>query len=91
MLCHECFWVEFNEDSIEVLVKFGDPAKKIVDTVYDVGADIVVMGDRRVNALSRMFLGSTAQKVIHNSTVPVLIVPISNSVTTSRAGEDDGI
>jgi hypothetical protein len=49
------------------------------------------MGDRRVNALSRMFLGSTAQKVIHNITVPVLIVPISNTVASSKAGDKNGI
>lgn len=83
--------VEFNEDSIEVVVRFGDPAKKIVDTVKDVEASMVVMGDRRVNALSRMFLGSTAQKVIHNITVPVLIVPISNTVASSKAGDKNGI
>ncbi|WP_417527471.1 universal stress protein [Marinomonas shanghaiensis] len=83
--------VDFDEDSIEVVVRFGDPAKKIVDTVKDVGASMVVMGDRRVNALSRMFLGSTAQKVIHNTTVPVLIVPISNTVASSKVGDKNGI
>lgn len=83
--------IDFNEDSIEVVVRFGDPAKKIVDTVNDVEASMVVMGDRRVNALSRMFLGSTAQKVIHNTTVPVLIVPISNTVSSSKAGDKNGI
>lgn len=81
---------DFHEDSIEVVVRFGDPAKKIVDTVKDVEASMIVMGDRRVNALSRMFLGSTAQKVIHNTTVPVLIVPISNTVAISK-GDKNGI
>jgi nucleotide-binding universal stress UspA family protein len=82
--------IDFTEDSIEVVVRFGDPAKKIVDTVKDVEASMVVMGDRRVNALSRIFLGSTAQKVIHNTTVPVLIVPISNTVSISK-GDKNGI
>lgn len=83
--------VEFDEESIEVLVRFGEPAKKIVTTVKDIEADMVIMGDRRINALSRMFLGSTAQKVIHSTSVPVLIVPISNSVKTSKEGENNGI
>uniref|UniRef100_A6W064 UspA domain protein n=1 Tax=Marinomonas sp. (strain MWYL1) TaxID=400668 RepID=A6W064_MARMS len=83
--------IEFNEDDIEVVVRFGDPAKKIVDTIKDVQANMVVMGDRRVNALSRMFLGSTAQKVIHNSSVPVLIVPISNTVMSKKGEAKNGI
>ncbi|AWY02495.1 hypothetical protein A8139_17435 [Marinomonas primoryensis] len=82
---------EFNEDSIDVVVRFGDPAKKIVDTVKDIQASMIVMGDRRVNALSRMFLGSTAQKVIHNTTVPVLIVPISNTVSKTNRREKNGV
>lgn len=83
--------IEFDESSIEVVVRFGDPAQKIVDTIKDVGASMVVMGDRRVNALSRMFLGSTAQKVIHNASVPILIVPISSTTTDSKPGDKNGI
>lgn len=71
----------FDESDIEVVVTFGDPAKQIVQTAENIHADLIVMGDRRVNALSRMFLGSTAQNVIHKASVPVLIVPISNTVT----------
>ena len=37
---------------------------------------MIVMGDRESNSISRIFLGSTAQKVIHQSQVPVLIVPL---------------
>lgn len=75
-----------DENSIDVVVTFGDPAKKIVQVAKDINASMIVMGDRRVNALSRLFLGSTAQKVIHNAAVPVLIVPISNTVKNNKQG-----
>ncbi|WP_067217689.1 universal stress protein [Marinomonas gallaica] len=75
-----------DENAIEVVVTFGDPAKKIVQVSKEIGAGMIVMGDRRVNALSRLFLGSTAQKVIHNAAIPVLIVPISNTVKSSKQG-----
>lgn len=73
-----------DENAIEVVVTFGDPAKEIAQVADDINAGMIVMGDRRVNALSRLFLGSTAQKVIHNVSIPVLIVPISNTVKRSK-------
>ncbi|MBR7890056.1 universal stress protein [Marinomonas sp. A79] len=82
--------IAFSDDRIEIVVRFGEPANKIVETVKDVSADMVVMGDRRVNALSRMFLGSTAQKVIHNATVPILIVPISKAIENDALGGENG-
>lgn len=74
----------FNEEQIEIVVVFGDPAHKIVAVAQQLDAHLIVMGDRRVNALSRFFLGSTAQKVIHNSTCPVLIMPIANQLKQVR-------
>lgn len=82
---------EFHEGMIDIVVRFGDPAKMIVETANDIQASLVVMGDRRVNALSRMFLGSTAQKVIHNASVPVLIVPISNTLDAPVVESADGL
>lgn len=78
--------VTFDESSVEILVSFGEPAKKIVYMANQINAGLIVMGDRRVNALSRLFLGSTAQKVIHNAQVPVLIVPISNTLKPAKLG-----
>ena len=71
---------EFDAEQIEVIVTFGEPAKKIVEVATDIEAKMIVMGDRRVSGLSRLFLGSTAQKVIHSASTPVLIVPISNTI-----------
>ncbi|RDL45536.1 universal stress protein [Marinomonas piezotolerans] len=76
----------FDEEQIEVMVSFGEPAKKIVEVAEEIDAQMIVMGDRRVNALSRLFLGSTAQQVIHRASKPVLIVPISNTIKQAKVG-----
>lgn len=77
-------------ESIEVLVEFGEPSKTIIDMSKQYDIDLIVMGDRRVNALTRVFLGSTAQKVIHKSKIPVLIVPISNQLKNKKEGSSNG-
>ncbi len=59
---------------IRILV--GNPDKVILRASQKLNASMIVMGDRESSTMSRLFLGSTAQKVIHHSEVPVLIVPL---------------
>lgn len=61
---------------IKVLV--GPPAKVIVRSADKLSADLIVMGERSASTASRIFLGSTAQKVLHHTQTPVLIVPLQN-------------
>lgn len=81
---------EIDIESIQILVEFGEASKTIIDMSKTHDIDLIVMGDRRVNALSRVFLGSTAQKVIHKSKVPVLIVPISNQLKNKKESSSNG-
>lgn len=62
--------------TFSVCIRFGVPEEVIVQASQQFGAGMIVMGNRKVSALSRVFLGSTAQKVLQNSEVPVLIVPL---------------
>lgn len=57
-------------------VLVGKPDKVILRAAQKLKASMIVMGDRESSTMSRLFLGSTAQKVIHHSEVPVLIVPL---------------
>lgn len=57
-------------------VLVGKPEKVILRAAQKLKASLIVMGDRESSTMSRLFLGSTAQKVIHHSEVPVLIVPL---------------
>jgi nucleotide-binding universal stress UspA family protein len=52
----------------------GDPAKIIIDYVAEKKADEIIMGSHGRGALAGAFVGSVAQKVVHLSSVPVVLV-----------------
>jgi nucleotide-binding universal stress UspA family protein len=52
----------------------GDPAKIIMDYANEKKTDEIVMGSHGRGALSGAVLGSVAQKVVHLSSVPVVLV-----------------
>lgn len=60
----------------QIEVQVGKPDSVIVKVAQEKNADLIVMGDRGGSAASRIFLGSTTQKVIHQSIIPVMIVPL---------------
>jgi nucleotide-binding universal stress UspA family protein len=60
----------------ETLITSGDPSDCIQQIAKAQNADLIVMNSRTHSRLGQMILGSTANKVIHSSTVPVLVVPI---------------
>lgn len=62
----------------EIRLEFGRADDCIIKVAKDINADLIVMGDRGNNNMSRFFLGSTAHTVIRKSPIPVVIVPIKN-------------
>jgi len=52
----------------------GDIAGEIVKAAGQIGADLVCMGTHGRGKIGSMVLGSVAQKVLHLSPVPVLLV-----------------
>lgn len=52
----------------------GDPAGAIVDLVADTGASLLVIGSKRRSAVGKFLMGSTVQRVLLDSPVPVLVV-----------------
>lgn len=50
----------------------GDPVETILDYADSVGADLVVMGTAGRRGLDRYLLGSTTERVVRLSSVPVL-------------------
>lgn len=57
------------------LVVDGPPADVILATAAEVGADLVVVGERGIGAGAAAELGSTSRRVLGSSPVPVLVVP----------------
>lgn len=67
---------EFKADSIpaEAALAFGDPAKEIVKWIRDKGCDLVAMSTHGHRFVGDLFLGTTAPKVQHSVSVPVLLL-----------------
>lgn len=55
-------------------ISFGYPADTIVKEASALNTDLIVMGSRGTTGIRRVMLGSTAEKVLRWSSVPVLIV-----------------
>jgi nucleotide-binding universal stress UspA family protein len=55
-------------------VLVGPVAETMVKHAKDAGCDLICIGTRGMTAAANALLGSTATKVLHLSTVPVLLV-----------------
>ena len=53
----------------------GRPAPEIVAHAKKVGADLIVMGTHGRSGFQHALLGSVAERVVHHSPCPVLVVP----------------
>lgn len=54
----------------------GVPSEMIEKVAEKTGADMIVMNSRTHSKIGQMVIGSTANKVVHHSRVPVMVVPI---------------
>ena len=52
----------------------GDPSSWIVDEVYRISTDMVVVGSHASGLLKRTFFGSSSDYVMHNTICPVAII-----------------
>ncbi|MFC6989772.1 universal stress protein [Haloplanus sp. GCM10025708] len=59
---------------VEAETAVGDPADVVVDAIDDHDADHVVMGSHGRTGVSRVLLGSVAERVLRRLTVPVTVV-----------------
>ena len=62
--------------SPERLIVHGVPSDAIQFTAEEKDADMIVMNSRTHSRIGQMIIGSTANKIIHHSKIPVLVVPI---------------
>lgn len=58
----------------EAELAYGDPAKEIVRWVKQKGCDLVAMSTHGHRFFADLFLGTTANRVQHNVSVPVLLL-----------------
>ncbi|MSQ40326.1 MAG: universal stress protein [Dehalococcoidia bacterium] len=59
---------------LHTAVLMGEPSAQIVKYAQDRDADLIAISTHGRGGLSRMFLGSVADKVMRQGTVPVLLI-----------------
>ncbi len=55
-----------------LVVRSGDPAAMIVDVADQIGADLIVLATHSGRDLTRLLFGSVVERVIHETSRPVL-------------------
>jgi nucleotide-binding universal stress UspA family protein len=60
--------------TVSVEVKFGEPAKEILDFIEDEKIDLVAMTTHGRTGLKRFIFGSVAEAVLRRSPVPVMVM-----------------
>jgi nucleotide-binding universal stress UspA family protein len=67
---------EFESAGIPALAElaYGDPASEIIKWVKEKGCDLVAMSTHGHRFLADVFLGTTATRVQHNISAPVLLL-----------------
>jgi nucleotide-binding universal stress UspA family protein len=65
--------------SVNNHVSRGSSAKAIVQEAKQIGADMIVMGTSGRTGFEHVLLGSVAEKVLRNSTIPVLTIPLKGT------------
>lgn len=63
---------------VETTLLEGSPAREIVDHAGSRDCDVVVMGTHGRSGVSRLLLGSVAERVVRTSPVPVLILRVDD-------------
>jgi nucleotide-binding universal stress UspA family protein len=62
------------EIAILPMVALGEPTQAIIDTAANEHADLIVMATHGFSGVQRWVLGSVADKVLHTTTTPLLLV-----------------
>jgi len=69
-------FVEKTEVPAEAALRLGNEPREMIEFAESIGADLIVIGARGEGALINFFGGgSITNKLVHNSPIPVLVVP----------------
>lgn len=63
-----------SDRALETAVRVGRPSRVIVEFAEETGIDAIVIGSHGRSGISRILLGSVAEKVLRRSPVPVTVV-----------------
>ncbi len=64
-----------NDSKIKTLVESGRYAEVILKTANHLKADMIIMGSHSQKWLEQVLIGSTTEKVLNQTNIPLLIIP----------------
>lgn len=71
--------------AVKAEVQFGDPAQRIIQFINDEGIGLVAMATHGRSGLSRVVLGSVAERVLRGAAAPVLLLRPEPAAVTRPA------
>ena len=66
------------DQAIQTIVKEGDVSEAILKTSNDLHVDVIVMGSHSRKWLENIVMGSVTEKVLHQTSRPLFIIPTKN-------------
>ncbi len=67
--------LDFSKVKLTSLTVEGDAGDKIIEVSEKRDIDIIVIASSGKHRLDRFLLGSVTEKIVHNSKVPILVIP----------------
>jgi len=75
---------QFEDATIESVVKFGDPVAEILKQAEEFGADLIAVSTAGRSGVGRVLLGSVAEQVFRKSSVPVMLMRAEESTSVHQ-------
>jgi len=73
-----------NKDNAKCIIKTGREDNEILKYAAEEKIDIIVIGTHGKTGLKHLLLGSVAEKIIRQSSIPVLVIPSKEKLTHTR-------
>lgn len=70
----------------EMKIAVGSPVEQIGKYVRKVGVDLIITSTHGHSGVRRMFIGSTAERIVRYATCPVLVVPNRAAGKANKGG-----
>jgi len=70
--------LQLGDEAIQTIVMEGDHSTSLLNYASDNNVDLLVMGSRSYNSLDATVLGSVTEEVVHNTAIPVVLIPSIN-------------
>src|SRR5262245_21598400 len=77
--------------SIDCEVAIGKPAPEILRVARQRSSDLIVMSTRGLTGMRKLFFGSTTERVLRETTVPVLVTPPFETGSLTLDGLSRGV